>query len=81
MWRQGSSAYFAYEGAAAAFGQEQSVVAAESGRSTLEFSGWQKRSFLTVRWNDLLGFYSTDEHKNKANYPNDKVSQILLCGF
>ena len=34
MWRQGSSAYFAYEGAAAAFGQEQSVVAAESGRST-----------------------------------------------
>ena len=34
MWRQGYSAFFAYEGAAAAFGQEQSVVAAESGRST-----------------------------------------------
>jgi hypothetical protein len=34
MWRQGYSAFFAYWGAAAAFGQEQSVVAAESGRST-----------------------------------------------
>jgi len=39
MWRQGYSAFFAYEGAAAAFGQEQSVVAAESGRSTSEFTG------------------------------------------
>lgn len=39
MWRKGDSAFFAYEGAAAAFGQEQSVVAAESGRSTSEFTG------------------------------------------
>ena len=39
MWRQGYSAFFAYEGAAAAFGQEQSVVAAESGRSTFDMRG------------------------------------------
>jgi hypothetical protein len=39
MWRQGYSAFFAYEGAAAAFGQEQSVVAAESGRSTSPITG------------------------------------------
>jgi len=39
MWRKGDSAFFAYCGAAAAFGQEQSVVAADSGRSTFEFTG------------------------------------------
>ena len=41
---------FAYWGAAAAFGQEQSVVAAESGRSTFELSGGEAvRLELLVR--------------------------------
>ena len=44
MWRQGYSAFFAYEGAAAAFGQEQSLVAAESGRSTPRLTGAGARS-------------------------------------
>jgi hypothetical protein len=53
MWRQGYSAFFAYEGAAAAFGQEQSVVAAESGRSTFEFTGlrgFSRRSGGMMGW-------------------------------
>ena len=49
MWRQGYSAFFAYEGAAAAFGQEQSVVAAESGRSTAKVSGPQNAGPLDRR--------------------------------
>ena len=57
MWRQGYSAFFAYEGAAAAFGQEQSVVAAESGRSTLLFSGAVRRPLELVVMHFLPNYH------------------------
>ena len=63
MWRQGYSAFFAYEGAAAAFGQERSVAADESGHPPME---WLDGTLWDSQCYEYWRYFVTDPYEVKT---------------